>query len=199
MHFALLVACLLFVKATSGHMQLSFPSPRGNPQDSQAAPADYNLNGPLSSTAMCKGKAPGQPLATLQAGQVVEVKFKGSARHNGGICQFALSYDNDRTFTLIQRIDGACPDENYGWSVKLPENLPGGERVTFAWTWINAVGNREYYMNCADVRIIGKPGHGIRGRPLMVANLPGFPQMHPAGATGGPANSKSKIYQVQAF
>ena len=104
---------------------------------------------------MCKGKPPGSPVATFKAGQIVNVQFEGSARHNGGICQFSLSYDNDQTFFVIETIEGACPDGNnninyneidkYEWPVLLPNNLPSCDRCTFAWSWINAVGNRELY------------------------------------------------------
>ena len=34
---------------------------------------------------------------------------------------------------------------NYEWPVKLPANLPSCDRCTFAWSWINALGNRELY------------------------------------------------------
>lgn len=63
---------------------------------------------------MCKGKPPGASVATFTAGQVVNVEFEGSARHNGGICQFSLSYDNDQTFHVIQTVEGGCPDGKLG-------------------------------------------------------------------------------------
>jgi hypothetical protein len=91
------------------HMQLQHPLPRGDPSGA-AGPADYNLNAPMASTAMCKGKPPGAPQATFHAGEVIPVTFKGSARHGGGLCQFALSYDDDHSFHVIQSIKGACPD-----------------------------------------------------------------------------------------
>ena len=59
---------------------------------------------------MCKGKPPGPIVATFRAGEVVNVQFEGSARHDGGICQFSISYDNDHTFQVFETIEGACPD-----------------------------------------------------------------------------------------
>ena len=67
---------------------------------------------------MCKGKPPGTPSAVLRAGEIVNVQFEGSARHGGGLCQFAISYDNDKTFNVIQEIQGACPD-----GTSLPINI----------------------------------------------------------------------------
>lgn len=104
-----LLLAAVFV-STSAHMELSFPHPRGDPTDPRAGPPDYNLKSPLPSPVMCKGKPPGTPLLTVRAGEVVPVRFKGTARHGGGICQFALSYDGDKTFVVIQEIKGACPD-----------------------------------------------------------------------------------------
>jgi hypothetical protein len=84
--------------------------------------------------------------------------------------------------------------EGFNWPVQLPFNLPSCERCTFAWTWINAIGNREMYMNCADVRIIGKTGGKISGRPLLIANMPGYPiiqpRIHPGG---GPQSAGTMI------
>ena len=108
-----------------------------------------------------------------------------------------MSYDGDRTFYVFQEIDGACPDANYSWPVKLPDTLPSCDRCTFAWTWINAIGNREYYMNCADVRIVGGAAGGIRGTPLKIANMPGYPTLQPPVNNGGPANSVVHYYPIQ--
>lgn len=46
----------------------------------------------------------------MTAGSTIEVQFDGSARHGGGICQFAISYDGDKTFQVIQEYVGGCPD-----------------------------------------------------------------------------------------
>lgn len=84
------------------------------------------------------------------------------------------------------------------WPVKLPEGLPKCERCTFAWTWINAIGNREYYMNCADIQIVGGiSGSGIRGIPLKIANLPGYPVVHPPVNNNGPDGSQILHYPIQ--
>jgi len=62
--------------------------------------------------------------------------------------------------------------QGLNFSVPVPSSAPNGEAI-FAWTWINAVGNREYYMNCADVIVTGGTSpSSVTGPKLFVANLP---------------------------
>jgi len=62
--------------------------------------------------------------------------------------------------------------QGLNFNVPVPASAPNGEAI-FAWTWINAVGNREYYMNCADVIITGGTTPALVSGPrLFVANLP---------------------------
>jgi hypothetical protein len=58
--------------------------------------------------------------------------------------------------------------------VTIPASAPPGN-VTFTWTWVNAAGNREYYMNCVDVTLTGGPANGkVTGPENLRANMPGF-------------------------
>ena len=41
------------------------------------------------------------------------------------------------------------------WPVKIPENSPSCERCTFAWSWVNAIGNREYYSKSLPLALQG--------------------------------------------
>ena len=102
-----------------------------------------------------------------------------------------MSYDGDENFYLIGQYDGSCPNEDYSWPVKLPYTLPPCQRCTFAWTWINSVGNREFYMNCADVTITEGPysANYFYGIPIDVANLPGYPIEQPQGSDGPPGQA----------
>ncbi|KAL1964506.1 hypothetical protein VTN77DRAFT_6932 [Rasamsonia byssochlamydoides] len=80
----------------------------------------------------------------------------GSATHGGGSCQLSLSYDNGATFHVIQSMEGGCPlTTTYNFTV--PRDAANGHAL-FAWTWFNLIGNREMYMNCADVVISGGSG-----------------------------------------
>ncbi|KAK8203390.1 hypothetical protein M8818_005281 [Zalaria obscura] len=57
----------------------------------------------------------------------------------------------------------------------LPEGLQNGH-ATLAWTWFNNVGNREMYMNCANIEVSGgaSDASGLADLPSMfVANLAG--------------------------
>lgn len=85
---------------------------------------------------------------------------------------------------------------SFDWPVSLPANLPSCERCTFAWTWINAVGNREFYMNCADIKITGGNGSGIKGESLYLVNLPGYPEYQPPAHDGPPSSSDTKTFPV---
>lgn len=96
----LLVAC---IGISLGHVEMSYPPPRGSKHNTMYQPVDYNLNAPLSSLVhiwsstepiiyciffyqqMCGGKPAGPVVATYNAGQYVPVKFEGSARHGGVI------------------------------------------------------------------------------------------------------------------
>ena len=49
---------------------------------------------------------------------------------------------------------GGCPiDRTYDFTI--PADAPSKEKALFAWTWFNRQGNREMYMNCAVVDIVG--------------------------------------------
>ncbi|KAF2008344.1 lytic polysaccharide monooxygenase, partial [Aaosphaeria arxii CBS 175.79] len=91
------------------------------------------------------------------------------AAHGGGSCQISLSYDSGHTWAVIQSWEGNCPrvrkgqegeitntyDANQDYTFRVPEGLPSSERVIAAWTWLNAFGNREFYMSCSPIRIKG--------------------------------------------
>ncbi|KAK3065025.1 hypothetical protein LTS18_013210 [Coniosporium uncinatum] len=119
------------------------------------------------------------------------------AAHSGGSCQISFSYDKGRSWVVVQNYEGDCPrvrsdlkgqvtnfyDLNQDYTFTVPADFPSGDRVIVAWTWINATGNREYYMSCSCVRIEGVgPSTDITpaGPPLLVANLQADPEAAPA-------------------
>lgn len=84
--------------------------------------------------------------------------------------------------------------EKYEWPVLLPANTPHCDSCIFAWSWINAIGNREMYMNCADVAISGPQGTSITGAGLLIANVGGHEIVQPpATESTGPASSGTSI------
>ncbi|KAJ2721166.1 hypothetical protein GGI07_004148 [Coemansia sp. Benny D115] len=129
---------------------------------------------------LCKYTVPfDTPSATWTAGQSVTVKFSPhAAGHGGGHCQFSLSYDGGKTFVVVHDVLRHCfyngPSsvnqvEVLSYTFTLPQGLPSSDKAVFAWSWVNAIGNREFYMNCADVAIKGSSG-SYTGKEMAVVN-----------------------------
>ncbi|KAA8618212.1 lytic polysaccharide monooxygenase [Pyrenophora tritici-repentis] len=159
-------ATLLLALAASAtaHMTILNPVPFGKAtlNSSPLAPGDFP----------CKQRAGVYDITEMNqwdAGTTQVVSFQGSAVHGGGSCQFSLTTDAEPTeksqWKVIQSVIGGCPSNVSAnlpeapsgtgaatFPVKMPEDMPDG-RYTFAWTWLNKVGNREFYMNCAPVQV----------------------------------------------
>lgn len=148
---------------------------------------DYSMTSPLmddGSNFPCKGYQNDRPIrtvATYSAGSTYNITLAGSATHGGGSCQISMSYDNGATFSVIKSMIGGCPLETtYDFTV--PSYAPTGNAL-LAWTWQNKQGNREYYMNCAEVEVVAGSTHRRRRRQaynsfdslpyIWKANLPG--------------------------
>jgi hypothetical protein len=120
-----------------------------------------------------QANTPWRATAQYTAGQTYNLTLTGSATHGGGSCQLSLSYDNGQTFKVIQSMEGGCPLVSR-YNFKIPSDVANGQAL-FAWTWYNLIGNRELYMNCADVVIsggTGSPSSFGRAYPdLFVANV----------------------------
>ena len=120
---------------------------------------DYNLRSPLNADGSdfpCRGYQNDRPIrttASYTAGQTYEMSVTDTVTHGGGSCQLSLSYDNGATFKVIKSIIGGCPLV-MSYNFTIPEYAPSGIAL-FAWTWFNEIGNREMYMNCAQVQIAG--------------------------------------------
>ena len=57
---------------TDGHMLMRFPPPRGYKENTSYGDIDYNLNAPLPSNVMCKGKPPGPVAYTANGTQILD-------------------------------------------------------------------------------------------------------------------------------
>lgn len=145
---------------------------------------NYDLVSPLMTvtsggtfTFPCKGFPKGPPTQII-SGNTVQITLEGSAVHNGGHCQFGITY-NDRDFAVLKTVEWTCVRDTMTYALQLPDDIPRGE-VTIFWTWINSIGNREYYMECADVLLQNDNTNRavqIVGKELLVANYPGYPQI----------------------
>jgi hypothetical protein len=153
-----------FAASATAHMTIEHPVPFGKAtlNSSPLGPGDFP----------CKQRAGVYDITEMNqwnAGETQVIDFKGSAVHGGGSCQFSLTTDSEPTeqsqWKVIHSVIGGCPSnvtgnleenaEGHGaatFPVTMPDNIPDG-RYTFAWTWINKVGNREFYMNCAPVQV----------------------------------------------
>ncbi|KWU45637.1 hypothetical protein RHOSPDRAFT_32559 [Rhodotorula sp. JG-1b] len=158
------VFCLMGVQAAHAHMQLVLPPAINSKSDPQTVEAniDYSMTAPLNKDGSnfpakkyaTKAKLDSlKPVATLVAGQEFSWGLGGTATHNGGSCQIAISYDMMETMVVIASWIGGCP-LSHPYKFKVPD-IPGCDKCFFIWDWFNKSGNREMYQNAAVVSISG--------------------------------------------
>ena len=179
---------LLLLPLVSCHMEMSWPYPlrsKYNPANSYNI-IDYSMTSPLEadgSNFPCKGYQNDRPIqttVTYSAGSTYNMTLEGSATHGGGSCQLSLSYDNGATFRVIKSMIGGCPlTSTYDFTV--PSYAPAGSAL-LAWTWQNLEGNREFYMNCAEVSIVS--GMSRRKKRQTYSSMDQLPYMWKANLDG---------------
>ncbi|RKP04375.1 hypothetical protein THASP1DRAFT_11677, partial [Thamnocephalis sphaerospora] len=157
----------------AAHMAVSSPPPRGHKNLPGVASIDYSITSPTNK--ICQGKPAGPRSATLRAGRSIPVTIDGGAVHDGGHCQFSISYDGGKTFVVLRDVLTTCLIGSKTYAVPIPANAPSSKNAILAWSWINASGNREYYMNCIDVAVQGKANGRITGKKMLLANTIGGP------------------------
>ncbi|KAJ2759659.1 hypothetical protein H4S06_002117 [Coemansia sp. BCRC 34490] len=210
--FAFIASVTLAATSVLAHVSLKTPCVRYSPfcTGCPALPAgqslDYSINAPIGtnqyvSQPLCKYTTPyATPAVTWSAGETVTVEFNPHAAiHSGGHCSFSLSYDGGKTFVVVHDelrycFLGAKPSALVNtaailsYSFKLPESLPSSDRAVFAWSFINSSGNREFYMNCADVAINGASSGSFSGPEMLIANYgpnsPTIPEFNGDYGTG---------------
>ncbi|KAK6337228.1 hypothetical protein TWF718_010009 [Orbilia javanica] len=173
---AIATAIFATLQTVSAHAKITDPKPINLDNDG-------NYNAPLArgfSNFPCKGyhTQPFASVKTWKAGEMASFtidKPENIAAHGGGSCQASISHDGGKTFQVLHSFIGDCPrvkGDNVALSdnqfdFKIPEDEPAGEAI-FAWTWFNAIGNREMYMNCAFVTIQNdNPVSQVKARPFM--------------------------------
>ncbi|KAI1075258.1 lytic polysaccharide monooxygenase [Whalleya microplaca] len=180
------------IASVRAHMVMTSPKPfsgtlSNSPLD--AGGADFPCKFTSAYTAS-EGPVNSYPLGSQQT-----LSLMGSAVHGGGSCQVVLSYDKaptkDSVFKVIHSIEGGCPakdmsnnypeDPNfidpYTYAYSIPTDIPAGE-ATIGWTWLNRIGNREFYMNCGRVQLTGTGGDKANFDKLpdmVVLNIEGKP------------------------
>lgn len=185
--FLLLIVISLYTVAVNGHLIMISPVPYSN---------DTLDNSPLLSDGSdfpCKLRengfdAPANPIQ-IRIGQSQILKLMGSVTHGGGSCQISLTKDHTPSkssdWRVIKSFVGGCPmnvDGNLAGgptsiypstfqNFTIPAGVPPGN-YTLAWTWFNRLGNREMYMNCAPIIVIGDSTDRFDTFPrLFVANI----------------------------
>lgn len=176
---------LALASSATAHMILEYPVPFGKSSlnSSPLAPGDYP----------CKQRSGVYDITEMNqwnAGETKTISFIGSAVHGGGSCQFSLTTDPEPSessqWKVIHSVVGGCPSnvsanlepnpDGHGaatFPVSMPKDIPDGQ-YTFAWTWLNKIGNREFYMNCAPVQV----GSGSKASTASVAQaLSSLPDM----------------------
>lgn len=202
---------LALAASASAHMIMTNPVPFGvaTLNNSPLEPADFP----------CKQRNGVYAVDTRtpwNAGETQVISFEGSAAHGGGSCQFSITDDLEPTkesqWKVIQSVVGNCPTSLEGnvadttkgvpaekntndlntFPVTMPSNIPNGQ-YTFAWTWMNKVGNREFYMNCAPIQVgsdsnsatAADVAEALSALPdMFVANLPGKGEGYCASTEG---------------
>lgn len=173
---------------SQAHMLLRTPAPYTSPQ-LQSGPIDAS-----GSNFPCQAQPGASFVGTptpMAKGSKQQMAFTGSAVHGGGSCQVSITYDNppskDSVWKVLHSIQGGCPARNTpgnlpenpslqgsdSYEFPIPSDIPAGN-ATIAWTWLNKVGNREFYMNCAPVAITGEGGSesALASLPdMLVANI----------------------------
>jgi hypothetical protein len=184
-------ACL--ATSASGHMTMRSPVPYGK---------SSLTNSPLDASGSdfpCKLRPGGYDLEgasnVMAIGEPQTLSFTGGATHGGGSCQVSLTTDlqptKDSKWMVIKSIEGGCPSGfpgNVGsdpqgtsadtFQYTIPEGIAPGE-YTIAWSWMNKIGNREFYMNCGPATITGAKKKRYNPNPV-VRRQSSFPAMYVA-------------------
>lgn len=176
---------MVLTAGASAHMKLAHPTPFS------IVPFD---NGPLAPEDFPCKKRSGYVVSEMtqwDAGTTQQVSFMGAAVHGGGSCQFSITTDPEPTeesqWKVIHSVIGGCPaatDANLPgnaesfvagtFPVTMPSNIPDG-RYTFAWSWVNKVGFREFYMECAPIQV--GSGSGSASTASVASALSALPDM----------------------
>jgi len=166
-----LISILGLAAAANAHMKMGTPVPWG--PISNAPLAGDGSDFPCKNVAYdWSGSA---QINVIQKGQSSPLTFIGSAVHGGGSCQLSLTTDlnptKDSVWKVIKSYEGGCPAigvaGNAGdnanapgpseYTFEIPNDVPAGN-YTFSWSWMNKIGNREMYQNCAPVQAVGSGG-----------------------------------------
>jgi len=202
------IALLALAGTTLGHMHLHWPPTlKGDNNPFRQGDADPYLNYPYG----CCGKAPpgpckghldlvntdeGRPVTQWTQGQKANFSLSGAAistsqsvkggTHYGGSGQ--IGFMDGKNFKVVKTFqgnhplrDGTVDPSTQVFDFTVPADLPTGDRVVFAWTWVNR--EKEFNMNCAVVSITGSDGEPQRPEQSPASSAPPQPTSSSAAST----------------
>ncbi len=201
---SILVLASGIVLGAQAHMTLNTPKPFAEPVANIAPLLPDGSNFPCQ--IIQGGSVVDGPGNVFALGSVQPLTFNGQSVHGGGSCQVSLTTDTvpnkNSQWKVIHSIVGGCPargevgniapdndstaPDPYTYNFTVPSNIPAGN-YTLSWSWLNKVGNREFYQNCAPVTLTGMGGDK--------KNLDSLPDMFvaninvPGACTGVPDGS----------
>ncbi|KAF9151271.1 hypothetical protein BGX20_005452, partial [Mortierella sp. AD010] len=172
----IVAASMVCLSAMTAQAHVGLKTPCGRYQPAAGCPAppsgqsiDYDINSPVGThdsivSPICKHTVPYSTRTTYKAGDTINTAYSVGASHGGGHCQWALSYDDGKTWVVLKTLirdclKGVTAGQDYTVPVQIPKDAPNG-KATFQWIWNNAIGNREMYSNCADIQITNGPDQG---------------------------------------
>ncbi|RMD41122.1 hypothetical protein DV735_g3971, partial [Chaetothyriales sp. CBS 134920] len=191
-------SALLLFSTAQAHMVMKSPVPYSPQPNNSPLAAD-------GSDFPCKqGSDPQYIVETenqITIGEPQILSFTGSAVHGGGSCQVSLTSDRqptkDSKWMVIKSIEGGCPSNVTGnlpadangngaavFEYTVPEGIEPGQ-YTIAWSWVNKVGNREFYMNCGPATIsAAKKKRYAPASASLVRRQTSFPDLFVANLAG---------------
>ncbi|KAJ2296918.1 hypothetical protein IWW55_004960 [Coemansia sp. RSA 2706] len=178
-----------------GHMAMIKPCPFFSPNCETQPPAlpagasyDYNIKNPIAPDGplMKTNLVWPAPVETWTAGEDVTIKFqKDGAAHGGGHLAISISFDGGKTSVMVfQRLryaffngpSSSNTPEVLEYTFKLPADVPSCDNVVVSQTWVNAIGNREWYRDDSLVSIKGSTSAtSFTGPQMVIANHNGYP------------------------
>jgi hypothetical protein len=188
---AIATTLLLCVASVNAHMKMLTPMPYGQSTlDNSPLLAD-------GSDFPCKQRSGVYDAEgasnTMVIGEPQTLSFIGSAVHGGGSCQVSLTTDLQPTastqWMVIHSIQGNCPSNVTGnlpddasglgaavFQYTIPAGIAPGQ-YTIAWSWVNKIGNREFYMNCGPATITAAKKKRYAPEPKVSKRQTSFPAM----------------------
>lgn len=184
-------ALILLATSADAHMKLKSPVPYGQSSlDNSPLLADGSDFPCKQRTGVYDAEGAENVMAI---GEPQTLSFIGSAVHGGGSCQVSLTTDlnptKDSKWMVIKSIEGGCPASVPGnlpadpngsgastFQYTIPEGIAPGQ-YTLAWSWINKIGNREFYMNCAPATVTAAKKKRYAPSPKVSKRQTSFPDM----------------------